>query len=60
MFFNNPPQVSSFDIGMDSGSGEVLPEMRVARALHTSTVFGKYIYVFGGRDELGALNSCER
>lgn len=58
--FNNPAQVSSFDVGLGSGIGEVLPEMRVARALHTSTVLGKYVYVFGGQGESGVLTSCER
>lgn len=58
----NRIQVSAYDLS--SGKGEMLPEMKFARAYFASVVLGKYIYVFGGFIDVGEspkyLNSCER
>lgn len=55
---SNLPKVSSF--GLNSREEEVLPPMNVARRNFTSISFGTFIYVFGGTNDAGALNSCER
>lgn len=56
--FNNRVQVSSYDLS--SGKENAMPEMKFARANFTSTLHGNYIYVFGGSDQYGPMDSCER
>lgn len=56
--FSTCLQVSAYDLS--SCEQEILPEMNTARGCFASTVFGKFIYVFGGCDYDRLFKKCER
>lgn len=46
---------------LNSGEEKVLPDMSSARVMLTAILVGKFIYVFGGyNDVLELMTSCER
>lgn len=59
-FFSDETRSQGFALNMNSGGEAYFPEMITARADFASVIFGRYIYVFGGRDESGPMNACER
>lgn len=56
--FVNHAQVLSYDLS--SGKEEEMPDMNIPRMDFVSILVGKYIYVFGGRNQTGPMSSCER
>lgn len=58
IFLKKYLQVSAYEL--DSGKEEILPDLNFARGAVVLTLFGKYIYVFGGYDGSSNMNTCER
>lgn len=45
---------------INNGNRKTVQRMNVDRSNFKPVVFDKYIYVFGGKGETGALDECER
>lgn len=50
--------VEYYDI--NTGARKTVSPMKVGRSNFKPVAFKQYIYVFGGKDETGCLNQCER